>query len=321
MTNIGVIGASGFVGRHLSRELVQRGYDVRAIVRSRGSAPEGTDELALGDFTGHPNWDEALEGLDVVICLAARVHVMKESADDPLAEFRRVNVQVTREIAEAAVRTGVSELVFLSSIKVNGEETLSGSPYRASDPPMPQDPYGVSKLEAEEVLRGIGSRSGLKFAVIRPPLVYGPGVGGNFLRILKLARSGLPLPLGSINNKRAMISVSNLADAVITASEADFGPWVVILVNDQESITTTHLFRSLASAMGVPSRLLPVPAGLLSRALTLAGKKAEATRLLGSLDVEISSDPAGFGWTPPYSTEESLKRTALWYLKSTGRSK
>jgi UDP-glucose 4-epimerase len=246
---------------------------------------------------------------------------MHENAVDPLGEFRKINVEVTRQIAQAAVQAGVPRLVFISSIKVNGEATRPGNPFRASSPAAPQDPYGISKYEAEVMLRELGEESGLEVVIIRPPLVYGPGVGGNFFRLLKLAHSGLPLPFGSVSNKRARIAVENLADAILAACTKELNGVTVLLVNDQESISTSQLLRKLSEYLGKPTRLLPFPSAVLSGGLALIGKKAEADRLLDSLEVEVSSDPPGYEWIPPYSTDEALERTARWFRECTGRSK
>lgn len=289
-------------------------------MRNRGSAPAGAEEVVLGDFTLNPDWAEALVGQDVVICLAARVHVMHEDAIDPLKEFRKINVEVTRQIAEAAVQAAVPRLVFISSIKVNGEATRPENPFRASNPAAPQDSYAISKYEAEVILREIGDESGLEVVIIRPPLVYGPGVGGNFLRLLRLAQSGLPLPLGSVSNKRAMIAIENLADAVLAACTKELNGVTVLLVNDQESISTSQLLRKLSEYLGKSARLLPCPSAVLSGGFAIVGKKAEADRLLGSLEVEVSSDPPGYEWIPPYSTDEALRRTARWFQEGPGRS-
>lgn len=320
MTRIAVTGASGFVGRNAIRTLVSAGHDVRALVRTQGTAPAGAEEVVLGDFTLNPDWAEALEGQDVVVCLAARVHVMHENAVDPLVEFRKINVEVTRQVAEAAVQAGVPRLVFMSSIKVNGEATRPGDPFQASSPAAPQDPYGVSKYEAEQMLREIGEESGLEVVIIRPPLVYGPGVGGNFLRLLRLAKSGLPLPLGSVTNKRAIIAVENLADAILAACTKKLNGVTVLLVNDQESVSTSDLLRRLSGYLGKSTRLIPFPSAVLIHGLALVGKKAEADRLLGTLEVEVSSDPPGFDWAPLYPTGEALRRTAMWFRESLGRT-
>lgn len=320
MMRIAVTGASGFVGGNVIETLVSAGHDVRALVRTQGTALAGVEEVALGDFTLNPDWLTALQDQDVVVCLAARVHVMQESAADPLEAFRKINVEATRQIAEAAVQAGVRRLVYMSSIKVNGEATRPGAPFHANDPAAPQDPYGVSKYEAEVMLRQIGEESGLEIVIIRPPLVYGPGVGGNFLRLLKLAQSGLPLPFGSVSNKRAMVAVENLADAVLTACSRDINGVTLLLVNDPESMSTSQLFRKLSEYLEKPARLLPFPSAVLAGVMASVGKKAEADRLLGSLDVEISSDPRGFEWVPPHSTDKALERTARWFREGSGRS-
>jgi nucleoside-diphosphate-sugar epimerase len=247
------------------------------------------------------------------MCLAARVHVMKETLADPIAAYREINVHVTESIANAAVEAGVPRLVFLSSIKVNGESTRPGRPFSAKDVPRPEDPYGITKWEAEQALQGIHRRSGLEVVIVRSPLVYGPGVGGNFLRLLRLANSRAPLPFGSVDNRRAMVSVENLSDALITASTASGIANALLLVKDPESPSTAELLRSLSEGLGKPSSVIRLPVPVLAFALRSLGKGGEADRLLGSLDVEISSEPPGFVWAPPYGMQEGLEKTVTWY--------
>lgn len=321
MAQIGVVGAAGFVGQHLTREFKARGHSVRAIVRSSGTLPLEVHELALGDFTNVSDWELALQGLDTVVCLAARVHVMHETESNPLQAFRRINVDVTAAIARAASRAGVRRMVYLSSIKVNGEMTPNGKPFRATDVPNPIDPYGMSKLEAEEILREISTDTGLECVIIRPPLVYGPGVGGNFLKLLSLANLGLPLPLRTVQNARAMIAVDNLVDAAIFCCSVPVSKPTVLLVNDPRSLSTPELLRQLAASTTTPIRLVPFPPSILKGFLALLGRTAEAERLLGTLDVEISSDPAGISWKPPHSSQDCLARTARWYAQTAGSAK
>lgn len=316
MANYGIIGVSGFVGQHLAFELRKRGHYVRSLVRTTGSAPEDTEEVVLGDFTQSPDWASALQGLDTVFLLAARVHVMHETAADPLAEFRRMNVQVAMDVANGAISASVPRLVFLSSIKVNGEETLPGRPFTASDSPNPQDPYGISKREAEDLLLEMHESGSLEVAILRSPLVYGPGVRGNFLKIMGLVDKGLPLPFGSTRNRRAMISVGNLSDALITVAQSQRGDRMVALVKNAVSPSTGELLHMLARGLGRPSRVMPFPLGVLSRILTLVGRGDEASRLLESLDVEISATWPEFQWMPMIPTSEGIEAVTRWYRES-----
>jgi len=312
MQRIVVTGATGFVGRHLINRLVRDGKDVTALVRTKGTAPKDVTEVAVGDFTEVDDWVSVLEEHDAVIHLAARVHVMNETAPDPKVEFRHHNVQVTQGIATGAAQAGIRNFIFLSSIKVNGEETDPGKPFTCFSLPNPLDPYGHSKAEAEVMLERVSETNDMSILVIRPPLVYGPGVGGNFLRLLRLASVGLPLPLGSTTNKRAMISVDNLVDRIIAGLEESSTPFEVSLVSDKEVMSTGEIVLTLADAMGTPARLFPFPTGLLTSVLSAAGKRQEAQRLLGSLEVEVGST-AGTNWRPPHSAKDEFRKVAEWY--------
>lgn len=316
MTTIGITGASGFVGRHLTKELIHRGFTVRAVVRSAGTSEVGAEEVPLGDFTMVSDWEPVLNGLDIVVNLAARVHVMHEIESEPLQAFRTMNVDVTRSVAQAAARANVKRFLYLSSIKVNGESTQSDKPFHASHQPAPEDPYGVSKLEAEITLKDIGAETGLEIAVVRPPLVYGPNVGGNFLRLLKLSTMGVPLPFGSVRNARAMIAVENLVDAIIHFSTTPIDGWVVALVKDSDSLSTGELLKLMGASSTKPSHILPFPVSVLSGGMRLLGKSAEADRLFGTLEIEISSDPEVQPWSPRFEARNTIKSTVDWYINS-----
>ncbi|GHD53890.1 hypothetical protein GCM10008110_27940 [Marinobacter persicus] len=244
----------------------------------------------------------------VVAHTAARAHIMKDEVPDPLAEYRKVNVEGTLNLARQAAEAGVSRFIYISSIKVNGEQTPLGKPYTAEDVPAPEDPYGVSKLEAETGLHKIASETGMEVVIIRPPLVYGPGVKGNFASMIKLVEKGLPLPLGSIHNKRSLVALDNLVDLIITCIDHPAAANQVFLAGDGQDVSTTELLRGVGRAMGKPARLVPVPAGMLMFGAGLLGKKAVAHRLLGSLEVDISKARNLLGWEPPLSVEEGLRR-------------
>jgi len=278
-----------------------------AGVRDDRAVPIGIDALVLGNLDALPT-ALPLGGIDVLVHCAARVHVMHENTSDPLSEFRRVNVAGTLALARQAATAGVRRFIFLSSVKVNGEETVLSHSYRADDVPSPQDPYGISKLEAEQGLMKVAADTGMEVVIIRPPLVYGSGVKGNFASMMKLVEKGLPLPLGAIHNKRSLIGIDNLVDLIIRCIDHPAAANQVFLAGDGEDLSTTELLRGVANAMGKPARLIPVPAVLLQLGATLLGKKAMAQRLLGSLQVDISKTCEVLDWKPPYTVEEGLRR-------------
>jgi nucleoside-diphosphate-sugar epimerase len=272
------------------------------------------DRVSVGEIGGATEWRNALAGASVVVHLAARVHIMRETASDALAEFRRVNVAGTERLARMAASAGVRRLVYVSSIKVNGEAT-EARPFSASDEPCPLDPYGMSKWEAEQVLAHIGAQSPLEIVIVRPPLVYGPGVRGNFLRLMKLAGLGLPLPLGGARNLRSLVFVRNLADALVTCAVHPHAMGRTFLVSDGEDISTADLFRRLAHFLRRTPRLFSVPDEILSGIASATGRAAELQRLFGSLQVDASPLRRDLGWTPPHTIDEGLAETAAWYLQ------
>ncbi len=250
----------------------------------------------------------SLDGCDAVVHLAARVHVMRERAADPLAEFRRVNVEATERLARSAAAAGARRFVFVSSVKVNGEETTAGEAFCADDAPAPEDAYGVSKHEAEEALRRVGVETGLEIVVIRPPLVYGPGVKGNFRTMLDWLRRGLPLPLASLDNRRSFVGVDNLCDLILCCLSHPDAANETFLVSDGQDLSTPELLRLAGDAMGLPARLWPCPPSLLKGAAALVGKPGIAQRLCGNLQVDISKTREVLGWHPLFSVEEELRR-------------
>lgn len=250
----------------------------------------------------------SLDGCDVVVHLAARVHVMRERAADPLAEFRRVNVEATERLARSAAAAGARRFVFVSSVKVNGEETAAGEAFCADDAPAPEDAYGASKHEAEEALHRVGVETGLEMVVIRPPLVYGPGVKGNFRTMLDWLRRGLPLPLASLDNRRSFVGVGNLCDLILCCLSHPDAANETFLVSDGQDLSTPELLRMAGKAMGLPARLWPCPPSLLKGAAALVGKPGIAQRLCSNLQVDISKTREVLGWHPPFSVEEELRR-------------
>ena len=304
-----ITGASGFVGAALVVRLCGRA-DVSVTAASRNinhSLPVGVKYLHLTDLEAD-HVVIPLDGIDTIVHCAARVHVMSEQALDPVLEFRKVNVHATLNLARQAAVAGVRRFVFISSIKVNGEATVAGGSFYPSDLPAPEDPYAISKLEAEHGLMQLAHETGMEVVVIRPPLIYGPGVKGNFASLIKLLSKGLPLPLGAIHNKRSLVGIDNLVDLIIRCIDHPAAANQVFLAGDGEDLSTAELLRSVAEAMGRPARLIPVPVSLLSLGATLLGKQEVARRLLGSLQVDISKAREVLGWEPPVSVKEGLRR-------------
>ena len=268
----------------------------------------------MGSIDGHTDWGAALDGVTTVIHLAARVHVTRDTAADPLAEFRRVNVAGTERLALQAAARGVRRLVYVSSIKVNGERT-DGRPFGDSDMPRPEGAYAQSKLEAEHVLRGIAARTGLDVVIVRPPLVYGPGVKGNFLSLLRLVDSGLPLPFARCDNRRSLIGVTNLADLLAECALHPAAAGEIFLAADGEDLSTPGLVRRVAGALGRRARLLPVPVSWLGGAARLLGRAALYERLCGSLQVDAGKAGRVLGWRPRLTVDDELTATARWYRR------
>jgi len=306
---IAVTGATGFVGRRVVSDLAGRGHAVIGLVRG---AP-GPDDRVVGEIDAGTEWTRALEGVEVVVHCAARAHVMQEGSSDPLSLYRRVNVEGTRRLAAQAAHCGVKRLVYLSSVKAAGERSVPGRPLRVSDPPAPEDAYGVSKLEAESALREVGTATGLETVIVRPPLVYGPGVKGNFLRLLDAIARGWPLPLGALENRRSAVSLANLADFVGVCVGSPAAAGKTFFVSDDEDLSTGSLARRIGAALGRPARLLPVPAAVLSMLAEMAGKTAEVERLVGTLQVDLTDARGLLAWSPPYTVEQGLRETATWF--------
>lgn len=311
-----ITGANGFIGRELCGQLADRGWRVRAAVRSGRTMPAALDTVTVDAVDERTDWRSALDRIDAVIHLAGRAHVVKDCATDPLADFRRINVEGTRNLARQAADAGVRRFVFISSIKVNGENTPADRPYTEVDRPAPADPYGISKYEAEEALRDLASESGMEIVIIRPPLVYGPGVQGNFLTMMRWLDKGIPLPLGWVANKRTLVALNNLVDLIITCIYHPAAANQTFLAGDGEDLSTTELLKRLGDALGKKARLLPVPAGLLTLFLRLLGKRAETQKLCGSLRVDIDKTRNLLGWTPPMSVDEALRQAAEDYLRT-----
>lgn len=305
MNNVLVTGANGFVGRHLCRYLLSQGRAVRGALRCHNPDWVLYEQVAVGGIDGDTDWECALKGMDTVIHLAARVHVMQESEADPLVAFRRVNVAGSVALARQAAAAGVRRLIYLSSIKVNGERT-GETPFCADDPAMPEDTYAQSKWEAEQALKQVAAETALELVIVRPVLIYGNGVKGNVHRLIGLIQRGLPLPLGSVNNRRSLLSIQNLLDFLDCCIDHPAAAGEVFLLSDGSDLSTPQLIRKLASAMGMSSRLLPVPVGLLRFIGRLAGRGAEIERLTGDLQVDIEKSRALLGWLPAIGVDEAL---------------
>lgn len=313
MPKVLVTGASGFVGKSLCEALAKGSISYRRALRSKlDSVP---DDAVIGDIGPDTSWRPALQDVDSVIHLAARAHIMRDSAADALAEYRRINVAGTTKLAQEAIRAGVRQFVFLSSIKVNGERTGS-MPFREVDEPSPEDSYGLSKLEAERELIRICAGSGMAITIIRPPLVYGPEVKGNFLTLMRAVYRGIPLPFASIDNRRSLIYVGNLISAILACLGNSCSANRTYLVSDGYDLSTPELIRKLAAALQSPTRLYSLSPSLLRLAGKMIGRTGQVARLTESLQVDQSLTKQALGWTPPISVEQGLADTARWYASA-----
>ncbi len=310
---IAITGANGFLGDALLRTLSQ--YEVVALVRKKPLVQlAGVEYKRCGDLSSSQAWDDLLVGVDVVIHTAARVHSMHEISSSDI-EFRRTNVEGTLNLAQQAANLGVKRFIFLSSVKVNGEFSCDGEPFVTENTPKPEDVYGVSKMEAELGLYRISNDTGMEVVCIRPPLIYGPGVKGNFMALLRWLYSGIPLPLGSIDNRRSLVAIDNLVDLIVTCIDHHAAANQTFLVSDGNDLSTTELLRLMGSALDRSPKLIPVPPKLLQLGAKLFGKEDVAQRLLGNLQVDISKTKDLLNWNPPLTVEQSLKKTAEWYYK------
>jgi nucleoside-diphosphate-sugar epimerase len=325
-----VTGANGFVGWAVCDVLLRKGHALRRV--TRGGVPEQmvhidhpAETAEIGSLGPNTDWTQALKYVQCVIHLAARAHIMREETHDALPVYRTINVAGTEKLARDAAAAGVQRLVFLSSIKVNGERTPDG-PFTEADMPRPEDAYGTSKWVAEQSLWKIAADTGLEVVALRAPLVYGPGVKGKFLRLMNLVARKRPLPLASICNKRSLVFLGNHVDALIVAKHSPAAAGQTYLVSDGEDMSTPELIRGIAKALDVPPRLLPLPASLLRACGVMLGKKGETARLTDSLQIDSSRIRRDLGWRPSYSVEQGLEETGRWYLKAVngeqgGRSK
>ena len=307
-----VTGANGFVGSALCDELAARGHAYRAAMRN---AMEGEHTYFCGELDERTPWMPALLDVDVVVHLAARVHVMHDAAVDPLAEFRRTNVEGTLNLARQAVQAGVKRFVFVSSVKVNGEYSPPAKPFSEADALAPCGPYAMSKYEAERALLLLGAETGLEVVIVRPPLVYGPGVRANFLQLLRRVGGGWPLPFKAIANKRSLLFIGNLTDALILCATHAEAAGETYLLDDGVALSSGELVAAIAASLGVPNRDFAMPVWLLNSAAALLGRRAVAERLTQSLVVSNEKIRRQLGWTPPFTVEEGLRLTAQWYAE------
>ena len=304
-----VTGSNRLVERAVCTELAQRKHDVHGVVRdATSSSGQRSTLVEVGDISPSTNWSGALDGVNVVIHLAPRVHVMHDTATDPMSAFRVVNVGGTLNLARQAAAAGVKRCVFISSVKVNGESTPPGREFTEADTPNPQDAYGQSKHEAEQVLRQLSADTGVEVVVIRPPLVYGPGVKANFAALMRAVPRGWPLPLGAVHNQRSLVALNNLVDFIITCITHPQAANQTFLVSDGQDLSTTELVRGMAQAAGVPARLLPLPVWALQAGASLLGKGDAVQRLCGNLQVDMSKARSLLDWVPPVTVEEGLRR-------------
>ncbi len=311
-----VTGATGFVGTQLCSTLVGHGYEVFGAVRSSNAAVvPGVRRISIGSIENFDGWSQLLLGIDAVVHLAARVHVMRETKSDPERQFFETNAVATERLALHAARSGVRHFIFLSSVKVNGEQT-GLEPFRAEDKPAPVDGYGRSKLAGERSIERVHVEAGLQYTIIRPPLVYGPRVGGNMLRLMQLINRGIPLPFGGIRNARSLVSVWTLCDLVRSCLESvgsNAATNRVLMVSDGQDLSTAEIVRHLANGIGTPPRLLSVPTPVLRIAGRLSGRAGEVERLIGSLRVDDSVTRRLLRWSPPLHASTALARTGAWF--------
>jgi nucleoside-diphosphate-sugar epimerase len=310
-----VTGATGFVGKALVERLCR---DSRARVRLavRGSAQhvDKVEFVTVGCISPDTDWSIAVKGVDTVIHLAARVHVMREAVADSLAAFRRVNTIGTLRLAAAAASSGVRRFVYLSSIKVNGEQSPAGRPFNEDDEARATDAYGISKLEAELGLSDLARKTGMQVVAIRPPLIYGPGVKANFASLLRMVYARVPLPLGAIDNRRSFVGLNNIVDLIITCANHPAAGNQTFLAGDGEDLSTTQLLHRVGRALGRRAILIPVPRPILRASLSMLGRRELAQRLCGSLQVDISKSRDLLGWSPPRTVDDELGSAAADFI-------
>lgn len=317
MNKVLITGSSGFVGQQLCKELDVRTIPYNAAVRTSSAGAEATNRIVVGDISCKTDWSSALQGVQVVVHLAARVHVMNESSKDPLADFRAMNVDATLNLARQAVQAGARRFIFISSIKVNGERTLNqGKPFTSLDEPNPLDFYGQSKLEAELALQQLAKETGLELVIVRPPLVYGPAVKANFQKLMGLVKLGVPLPFAGVDNRRSMVALDNLVDLLITCLSHPSAANQVFLVSDDEDLSLVQLLKLIANEMDKKLYLFSFPLGFVNKAASLCGMSSIIDRLLGSLQVDIEHTKQVLNWKPIVDVKTAIGATVAHFLNS-----
>jgi len=307
-----VTGATGLIGRALCPLLRSRGFAVRAAVRGRAALAADIEVATIDALGPATHWSAAVSGADAIVHLAGRAHVLGDVGPDEAATVHAMNVEATAHLARAATRAGVRRFVFVSTAKVHGEQNVGG-PWIEQDPPAPQDLYAQSKWEAEQTLTQLSRTSALEVVILRPPLVYGPGVKANFLRLLRTVDRGLPVPLGAIRNRRSLVYVDNLADAIATCLDRPAAANRTFLVSDGEDVSTPELIRRVAAALDRPARLVSVPLWMLRVGARMLGRSADFERLAGDLAVDASAIRRDLRWQPLHSMQAGLEATAKWY--------
>lgn len=310
-----ITGATGFVGSHLVQMALAQSRDIICPVRT-ANIQSDTSSPVIGTIDRHTDWKMHLDDVSTVIHCAARVHVMNDTVDDPLAAFREVNLYGTLRLAEQAAAAGVSQFIYLSSVKVNGEKTQAGHPFTENDVPQASDPYGISKQEAEVALMTLGQRTGMAITIIRPPLVYGKGVAANFLSLLIWVKKQIPLPLASIHNQRSFVFVKNLSDFILHCVQNPLAYNQTFLISDGKDLSTTELLHEAAKALEVPARLFPVPAWLILLMAKMVGKRNIADRLCQSLCIDSHKAREQMKWSPPYTIQQGLRESAANLIHS-----
>lgn len=314
MKKVLITGSNGFVGKALASALLKKDYEVVASVRQKTIDSETRlHEIITGDLSSKIDWTVATSNINVIIHSAARVHILDEKEKDPLTEFRKINVDATLNLATQAFRNGVKRFIYLSSVKVNGEQTEPDHCFSADDTPNPDGPYALSKYEAEKGLREIADEMGKEVVIIRPPLVYGPGVKANFEIMMHWLSRGIPLPLGAIKNQRSLVALDNLVDLILVCIEHPAAANQIFMVSDNDDISTSQLLDILGDALDAKKRLLPVPHNVLKMLAILVGRKDLIIKLCSSLQVDISKTRNLLDWNPPYNAKESLFKTAKEY--------
>jgi len=308
-------GANGFIGKELATQLEKRHLKFKCVIRKESLSPIGEGStVRIDSISPHQDWEDVLPGIDSIIHTAARVHVMNDDSMDPLIEFHKVNTEGTLKLARQASQAGVKRFIYLSSIKVNGESTEFGENFLPDDKFVPDDPYGLSKYEAEQGLLAVAKETDMEVVIIRPPLVYGPGVKANFSSMMKWVNKGVPLPFGAVHNKRSLVALDNLVDFIIHCISHPKAANEVFLISDGYDVSTTELLQKVAKAFGKRAFLIPVPVSLMKFAARLLGKGDVSDRLFGSLQVDSSKVLELLGWKPVITMDDELKITAEAYL-------